>query len=96
MSASFLLYAVALLIASLAFVFMFLILKPSKVTKEKLEKILGEEVVEKLKKAKDEEEMKQIIRSMPKGKRTKLKVLLESQDIRDAIKAINEHLRGED
>jgi hypothetical protein len=94
MSASFLLYAVALLIASLAFVFMFLILKPSKVTKEKLEKILGEEVVEKLKKAKDEEEMKQIIRSMPKGKRTKLKVLLESQDIRDAIKVINEHIRN--
>jgi hypothetical protein len=94
MSATTLIYTVALLSVSLAVVFLLLILKPSNVTKEKLEKILGDEAIQELKNAKDETEIKQIIRSLPKKTKTKLKVLLESQDIRDAIKAINEHIRN--
>jgi hypothetical protein len=94
MSAPTLMFIVALSIVSLSFIFLLTILKPSKVTKEKLEKILGDEAVEKLKNANDENEMKQIIRSLPKQTRTKLKVLLESQDIRDAIKAINEYIKN--
>ncbi len=79
---------VGLFIASLAFVFIFLLLKPNEVTKEKLEKILGEDVVKKIKEAKDEEEIKKIIRALPKKKRTKLKTLMESQDIRVLLDAI--------
>jgi hypothetical protein len=94
MSATTMIYIVALSSVSLAVIFLLLILKPNVVTKEKLEKILGKEAVEKLKNAKDENEMRQIIRSLPKKTRTKMKVLLESQDIRDAIKAINEHIRN--
>ncbi|GAX87523.1 conserved hypothetical protein [Lebetimonas natsushimae] len=94
MSATTMIYIVALLSVSLAVIFLLLILKPNKVTKEKLEKILGDEALKNLKNAKDETEMKQIIRNLPKKTRTKLKVLLESQDIREAIKAINEHIRN--
>jgi len=85
-------FAVGIMIFSLAFIFIVLLLIPTKVTKEKLEKIFGKEVVEKIKNAKDEEEIKAIIRSLPKKKKNKLKTLLESQDIRDVIKAINEHI----
>jgi uncharacterized membrane protein len=93
MSAPTLMFIVALSIVLLSVIFLLTILKPSEVTKEKLEKILGDEAINKLKNAKDENEMKQIIRALPKNVRTKLKVLLESQDIRDAIKAINEHIK---
>jgi translation elongation factor EF-Tu-like GTPase len=92
MSAATLIYIVGLSIVSMAFIFVFLILKESKVTKEKLVKILGNEVVEKLKKAKDDEERKAIIRSLSRLKRAKLKTLMESQDIRDLLKAIHEHI----
>jgi len=92
MSATTLIYIIGLSISSMAFIFMLLILKPSKVTKEKLTKILGEEVVEKIKQAKDEEEIKTIIRSLPRLKRSKLKTLMESQDIRDLLKAIDEFI----
>jgi len=85
-------FAVGITIFSLAFIFIVLLLLPNKVTKEKLEKILGTDVVEKIKQAKDEEEIKQIIRSLPKKRKNKLKTLLESQDIRDVLKAINEHI----
>jgi len=85
-------FAVGIMIFSLAFIFIVLLLIPTKVTKEKLEKIFGKEVVEKIKNAKDEEEIKAIIRSLPKKKKIKLKTLLESQDIRDVLKAINEHI----
>jgi predicted CopG family antitoxin len=94
MSTPTLIFIIIFSIVSLSVIFLISILKPSKVTKEKLEKILGDEAVEKLKNAKDENEMKQIIRALPKKRRTKLKVLLESQDIRDAIKAINEYIRN--
>jgi len=85
-------FVVGIMIFSLAFIFIVLLLMPNKVTKEKLEKIFGKEVVEKIKKAKDEEEIKAIIRSLSKRKKIKLKTLLESQDIRDVLKAINEHI----
>ena len=55
-------------------------------------KILGEEAVDKIKKAKDDEEIKAIIRSLKRRRKTKLKTLLESQDIRDAVKAIKKHI----
>ena len=95
MNAPMLIYGVGIMIFSLAFIFMFLILMPNKVTKEKLIKIIGEEEIEKIKKAKDEEEIKSIIRALPKKKRSKLKTLMESQDIRDVLKALNEHILGE-
>jgi len=87
-----LIYIVGISIFSMAFVFLFLLLMPNKVTKEKLIKIIGEENIEKIKKAKDEEEIKAIIRSLPKKNKTKLKMLMESQDIRDVLKALNEHI----
>ena len=92
MSASMLIYGVGIMIFSLAFIFMILILIPSKITKEKLIKIIGEDEIEKIKNAKDEEEIKAIIRALPKKKRNKLKTLMESQDIRDVLKALNEHI----
>jgi len=92
MSATTLIYIVGLSIASMAFIFMFMILKENVVTKEKLEKVLGKEAVEKIKQAKDDEEIKQIIRSLPKLRKVKLKTLMESQDIRDVLKAVHEHI----
>jgi len=87
-----LIYAVGIGIFSLAFIFMFMLLKPSKVTREKLQKVLGEDVVEKIKKAKDNEEIQKIIMSLKKSKKIKLKTLAESQNLIDALKLINELL----
>jgi flagellar motility protein MotE (MotC chaperone) len=83
---------VMIIIPSMAFVFLLTILKTQKVTKEKLEKIFGEKNIEKIKNAKTEEEIKEIIRSLHKSQKRKLKTLLESQDIREVIKAIEEHI----
>jgi L-lactate utilization protein LutB len=69
-----------------------MLIKNTEVTEEKLVKILGEEAVDKIKKAKDDEEIKAIIRSLKRRRKTKLKTLLESQDIRDAVKAIKKHI----
>jgi len=91
-SAATLIYIVAISIFSLAFIFMFMLIKNTEVTEEKLVKILGEEAVDKIKKAKDDEEIKAIIRSLKRRRKTKLKTLLESQDIRDAVKAIKKHI----
>jgi len=85
-------FAVGIMIFSLAFIFMAMLLIPTKVTKEKLEKIFGKETINRIKNAKDEDEIKAIIRSLPKRKKIKLKTLLESQDIRDVLKAINKHI----
>jgi uncharacterized membrane protein YgaE (UPF0421/DUF939 family) len=92
MDAATLIYMVGLGIASMAFIFILLVIRPSKVTKEKLEKVLGKKAVEAIKKAKDDEEIKKIIRSLPKLRKTKLKTLMESQDIRDVLKAVHEHI----
>ena len=87
-----LIIGVWVMIFSLAFIFMCLLLIPNKVTKEKLIKIIGEENIEKIKQAKDDEEIKEIIRKLPKRRKSKLKTLLESQDIRDVLKALHEHV----
>ncbi len=79
-------------IFSMAFIFLIILLLPNKVTKEKLIKIIGEEDIEKIQKAKNDEEIKTIIRSLPKRKRNKLKILLESQDIRDLLKVLHEYI----
>ncbi len=89
---SIIIYTVGALIVSMAFIFIFLVMKENVVTKEKLVKILGDEAVEKLKNAKDDNERKAIIRSLTKLQRSKLKTLMESQDIRDVLKAVDEHI----
>ena len=87
-----LIIGVGIMIFSLAFIFLFILFIPNKVTKEKLIKIIGEENIEKIKQAKNEDEIKEIIRSLPKKNKNKLKTLLESQDIRDVLKALQEHI----
>ena len=90
-------FGVGAMIFSLAFIFMAIILIPNKVTKEKLEKILGQKAIEEIKKFENEEEkIIEIIRSLSKKQKSKLKTLLESQDVRDVVKALKEHiLKGE-
>ena len=90
-------FGVGAMIFSLAFIFMIIILIPTKVTREKLEKILGEKVIEEIKQVKDDEKkIIEIIRNLSKKQKNRLKTLLESQDVRDVIKALNEHiLKGE-
>jgi len=92
MGGSGLIIGVGVMIFSLAFIFIAILLIPNKVTKEKLIKIIGEKNIEKIKQATNEDEIKEIIRSLPKKRRNKLKTLLESQDIRDVLKALNEHI----
>ncbi|NPA12007.1 MAG: 4-hydroxy-3-methylbut-2-en-1-yl diphosphate synthase [Epsilonproteobacteria bacterium] len=92
MSATTLIYVVGLSIASMAFIFLFMLLRPNEVTKEKLQSILGEDALEKIKNAKSDDELKQIIRSLSKRRKLKLKTLMESQDIRDVINAIKQHI----
>ena len=90
-----LIIGVGVMIFSLAFIFLFILFIPNKVTKEKLIKIIGEENIEKIKQAKDDEEIKKIIRALPKKRRSKLKTLMESQDIRDVLEALHEHILKE-
>jgi len=87
-----LIIAVGVGIFSMAFIFLFILLIPNKVTKEKLIKVIGEENIDKIKAAKNEDEIKEIIRNLPKKRKNKLKTLMESQDIRDVLKALNEHI----
>jgi vacuolar-type H+-ATPase subunit C/Vma6 len=84
---------VMMVIPSMAIVFLITILKTQKVSKEKLIKIFGEKNITKILEAKTEDEIKQIIRSLHKSKKKKLKTLLESQDIRDVLAAINKHIK---
>ena len=92
-----LIFGVGAMIFSLAFIFMVVILMPTKVTKEKLEKILGQKTIEEIEKVKDDEKkVIEIIRGLSKKQKSKLKTLLESQDVRDVIKALQEHIfKGE-
>jgi transcriptional regulator of NAD metabolism len=85
---------VMMVIPSMAIVFLITILKTQKVSKEKLIKIFGEKNITKILEAKTEDEIKQIIRSLHKSKKKKLKILLESQDIRDVLDAINKHIKN--
>jgi len=94
MSGTGMLFVVSFSIFSLAIIFMIMLVIPNKVTKEKLEKILGKEVIEKLKEVEhDEEKMKEIIRNLKTRQKIKLKTLFESQDVRDVIKGFKEHFK---
>jgi len=95
MSAEIMIMIITLSSASMSIIFLFSVLKESKPDKEKLTKIFGEELIEKVKNAKDDEEIKNIIKSLNKKQKVKLKTLLESQDIRIALNALKEHIRGE-
>jgi len=92
MSATTLIYMVGIGIFSLAFIFMFLILMPTKVTKEKLIKVLGEENAKKILEAQDPEDIKKVILSLKKRKKIKLKTLAESQNLVDAMRLIADKL----
>jgi hypothetical protein len=96
MSAEYLIMIITLSSASMSIVFLMSVLKESKPDEKKLTKILGEENVKKVKEAKNDEEIKEIIKSLNKKQKRKLKTLTESQDIRVALNALKEHLRGEE
>jgi len=96
MSAEYMIMIITLGSASMSIVFLLSILKENKPDANKLTKILGEENIEKVKQAKDDDEIKDIILKLSKKQKRKLKVLMESQDIRDAINALKEHIRGEE
>jgi len=87
-----LIIAVGIGIFSMAFIFMIILFIPNKITEEKLIKVIGKDNIEKIKNAKNEDEIKEIIRALPKKRKIKLKTLMESQDIRDVLKALNEHI----
>ena len=91
MSAPTMIMIVGMSIASMAFIFIFMLLRKIEINEERILKILGEHA-DKIKNAKDDEELKRLIRALPKRKRTKLKTLFESQDLQVAIKHIKEHI----
>jgi len=89
MSASMMITLIALGIASMAFIFIFLLLREVEVTEERILKILGDNA-DKIKAVKSDEELKQAIRALPKKTKTKLKTLFESQDLQVAMKYIKQ------
>ena len=91
MSAPTMIMIVGMSIASMAFIFIFMLLRKIEINEERILKILGEHA-DKIKNAKDDEELKRLIRALPKRKRTKLKTLFESQDLQVAMKHIKEHI----
>ncbi|ACM92115.1 hypothetical protein NAMH_1084 [Nautilia profundicola AmH] len=91
MSAEAMIYIIGASIFSIAFIFMIMLLRRIEINEESILKILGEHA-EEIKKAKNDEELKKLIRDLPKKKRTKLKTLFESQDLYDAVKHIKKHV----
>jgi len=91
MSAETMIYIIGASIFSIAFIFMFMLLRNVEVNEERILKILGEDA-EKIKQAKNDEELKQLIRALPKKTKTKLKTLFESQDLQVAIREIKKHV----
>jgi len=91
MSAEAMIYIIGAGIFSIAIIFMLMLVRTVEVNEEKILKILGNDA-EKIKKAKSDEELKHLIRALPKRKRTKLKTLFESQDLQVAIKEIKKHV----
>ncbi len=83
--------------ASMSIVFLLSVLKENKPDEKKLTKILGEENIQKVKEAKNDDDIKDIIKkNLTKKQKTKLKTLVESQDIRDALNALKIHIRDEE
>jgi len=95
MSAESMIFIIVTLIASMAVIFLFSVLKENEVTPEKLLAIVGEENITKIKEAKNDKEIETIIKSLTKKQKSKLKILLESQDIRDAVNAFKVYFRDE-
>ena len=96
MSAEYMIMIITIGSASMSIIFLFTILRENKPDAKKLTKILGNENIEKVKNAKDDDEIKAIIRSLTKKQKRKLKTLVESQDIREALNALKIHIRGEE
>ena len=96
MSAEIMIMIITLSSASMSIIFLISVLGNSEVNEEKLTKILGEEKIEEIKKAQNDEEVKEIIRQLTKKQKRKLKILLESQDIRIALNALKVHIRKEE
>jgi len=96
MSAEIMIMIITLGSASMSIVFLFSVLKENKPNEDKLIKLLGEKKIEEVKNAKNDEEIKTIIKSLTKKQKAKLKTLVESQDIRVALNVLKEHIRGEE
>jgi len=96
MSAEIMIMIITLGSASMSIVFLFSVMRNIEVTPERIIKIFGEENIAKVKQAKDDEEIRNIIKSLNKKQKTQLKTLLESQDIRIALNALKTHIRGEE
>ena len=95
--AEYMIMVITLSSASMSIVFLLSVLKDNKPDAKKLTKILGENNIQKIKSAKNDEEIKNIIRKdLTKKQKTKLKTLVESQDIRDALNALKVHIRDEE
>jgi hypothetical protein len=91
MSAEVMISIICIASASMSILFLISVTKEIKVTPDKIIKIFGEETIEKIKNS-NEDEIKEIIRKLPKRKKLQLKSLLESQDIRDVLKVLDEHI----
>jgi len=91
MSAEAMIYLIGAGIFSIAIIFMLMLVRNVEVNEERILKILGDDV-EKIRQAKNDEELKAAIRALPKRKRTKLKTLFESQDLQVAMKYIKEFI----
>ncbi len=91
MSAETMIYIISASIFSIAFILMFLLLRKVEITEERILKILGDDA-QRIKKARNDDELKKLIRELPKKKKTKLKTLFESQDLYDALEHIKKHL----
>ena len=83
--------------ASMSIVFLLSVLKENKPDEKKLTKILGQENIQKVKEANNDDEIQDIIKkNLTKKQKTKLKTLVESQDIREALNALKIHIRDEE
>lgn len=92
MSAEIMIMIITLSSASMSIVFLISVLKENKPDLQKLTKILGKENIQKIKQTQNEDELKALIRSFNAKQKSKLKTLIESQDIRDVVKVFKEHI----
>ena len=90
------LFTIALGISSIMMIVIFFIGRGAKpISKESISEIIGDENVDKIKNAKHDEEMMEIIRNLPAKSREKLKSHFLSKDIRVAVKMMKKHIREE-